>query len=59
MCVVLSWNSVYAKNNLRKHAFFVYCLQAKFTVTKSEDEDSSKDAHIIECQGIGLLNTNL
>lgn len=34
-------------------------LQAKFTVTKSEDEESPKDANIIECQGIGMLNTNL
>ncbi|XP_072854106.2 RNA 3'-terminal phosphate cyclase isoform X1 [Pogona vitticeps] len=33
--------------------------KAKFTVTKSEDEGSPKDAYIIECQGIGLLNTNL
>ncbi|KAL7984881.1 RNA 3'-terminal phosphate cyclase isoform X1 [Crotalus tigris] len=33
--------------------------KAKFTVTKSEDEASSKDTHIIECQGIGLLNTNM
>ncbi|KAH0618374.1 hypothetical protein JD844_017511 [Phrynosoma platyrhinos] len=33
--------------------------KAKFTVTKSEDDGSSKDAYIIECQGIGLLNPNL
>ncbi|XP_044288504.1 RNA 3'-terminal phosphate cyclase [Varanus komodoensis] len=32
--------------------------KAKFTVTKSED-GSSKDAYVIECQGIGLQNTNL
>lgn len=33
--------------------------KAKFTVTKSEDEESPNDAYIIECQGIGMLNTNL
>ncbi|XP_060088248.1 RNA 3'-terminal phosphate cyclase [Heteronotia binoei] len=33
--------------------------KAKFTVTKSEGEESSKDAYIIECQGTGMLNTNL
>ncbi|KAB0399685.1 hypothetical protein E2I00_019878 [Balaenoptera physalus] len=34
--------------------------KAKFTVKKSEDEeDASKDAYIIECQGIGMTNPNL
>uniref|UniRef100_K9J0A8 RNA 3'-terminal phosphate cyclase n=1 Tax=Desmodus rotundus TaxID=9430 RepID=K9J0A8_DESRO len=34
--------------------------KAKFTVKKSEDEeDASKDAYIIECQGIGMANPNL
>ncbi|XP_004614711.1 RNA 3'-terminal phosphate cyclase isoform X2 [Sorex araneus] len=34
--------------------------KAKFTVTKSEDEeDASKDSYIIECQGIGMTNPNL
>ncbi|KAJ7332448.1 hypothetical protein JRQ81_014628 [Phrynocephalus forsythii] len=33
--------------------------KAKFTVTKSEEEGSPKDAFVIECHGIGLLNTNL
>ncbi|CAI5776662.1 3' [Podarcis lilfordi] len=33
--------------------------KAKFTVTKSEEDASPKDAYIIECQGVGLLNTNL
>ncbi|KAK2491155.1 hypothetical protein MC885_017601 [Smutsia gigantea] len=34
--------------------------KAKFTVKKSDDEeDASKDAYIIECQGIGMTNPNL
>ncbi|XP_034636054.1 RNA 3'-terminal phosphate cyclase [Trachemys scripta elegans] len=33
--------------------------KAKFTVTKSEDEDSTKDAYFIECQGMGLINSSL
>ncbi|TKC40980.1 RNA 3'-terminal phosphate cyclase isoform X1 [Monodon monoceros] len=34
--------------------------KAKFTVKKSEDEeDTSKDTYIIECQGIGMTNPNL
>ncbi|XP_030310800.1 RNA 3'-terminal phosphate cyclase isoform X3 [Calypte anna] len=33
--------------------------QAKFTVTKSEEEDPSKDTYIIECQGMGMINPNL
>ncbi|OXB66165.1 hypothetical protein ASZ78_012964 [Callipepla squamata] len=33
--------------------------KAKFTVTKSEEEDPSKDTYIIECQGMGLINSNL
>jgi RNA 3'-terminal phosphate cyclase (ATP) len=44
---------------------FTYMLtnllfQAKFTVTKSEDEeDALKDTYIIECEGIGMKNPNL
>lgn len=38
----------------------LFWFQAKFTVKKSEDEeDASKDAYIIECQGIGMTNPNL
>ncbi|NXU71726.1 RTCA cyclase, partial [Oreotrochilus melanogaster] len=33
--------------------------KAKFTVTKSEEEDPSKDTYIIECQGMGMINPNL
>ncbi|KYO19531.1 RNA 3'-terminal phosphate cyclase [Alligator mississippiensis] len=33
--------------------------KAKFTVTKSEEEDSTKDAYIIECQGTGMMNSSL
>ncbi|NXP44061.1 RTCA cyclase, partial [Heliornis fulica] len=33
--------------------------KAKFTVTKSEEEDPSKDTYIIECQGMGMINSNL
>lgn len=34
--------------------------KAKFTVKKSEEEgDASKDAYIIECQGIAMTNPNL
>uniref|UniRef100_A0A8D0HHU7 RNA 3'-terminal phosphate cyclase n=1 Tax=Sphenodon punctatus TaxID=8508 RepID=A0A8D0HHU7_SPHPU len=33
--------------------------KAKFTVTKSEDEDSTKDTYIIECQGMGMINSSL
>ncbi|XP_028919660.1 RNA 3'-terminal phosphate cyclase [Ornithorhynchus anatinus] len=34
--------------------------KAKFTINKSEDEDdSSKETYIIECQGIGMTNPNL
>ncbi|PWA21245.1 hypothetical protein CCH79_00009562 [Gambusia affinis] len=33
--------------------------QAKFTITKSEDELSSSVTYIIECQGSGVVNPNL
>uniref|UniRef100_A0A087XGF0 RNA 3'-terminal phosphate cyclase n=1 Tax=Poecilia formosa TaxID=48698 RepID=A0A087XGF0_POEFO len=33
--------------------------QAKFTITKSEDELSSGVTYIIECQGSGVVNPNL
>ncbi|EMP33191.1 RNA 3'-terminal phosphate cyclase [Chelonia mydas] len=33
--------------------------KAKFTVTKSEDEDSTKDTYFIECQGMGMINSSL
>ncbi|XP_038601738.1 RNA 3'-terminal phosphate cyclase [Tachyglossus aculeatus] len=34
--------------------------KAKFTINKSEDEDdSSQETYIIECQGIGMTNPNL
>lgn len=33
--------------------------KAKFTVTKSEEEDPSNDTYIIECQGMGMINPNL
>ncbi|XP_064004317.1 RNA 3'-terminal phosphate cyclase [Pogoniulus pusillus] len=32
--------------------------KAKFTVTKSEEDDPSKDTYIIECQGMGMINSN-
>uniref|UniRef100_A0AAZ3QNQ9 RNA 3'-terminal phosphate cyclase n=1 Tax=Oncorhynchus tshawytscha TaxID=74940 RepID=A0AAZ3QNQ9_ONCTS len=30
--------------------------QAKFTVTKADDENASNDTYIIECQGVGVTN---
>ncbi|KAJ7408769.1 RNA 3'-terminal phosphate cyclase [Willisornis vidua] len=33
--------------------------KAKFTVTKSEEEDPSNDTYIIECHGMGMINSNL
>uniref|UniRef100_A0A8V5G4P5 RNA 3'-terminal phosphate cyclase n=2 Tax=Melopsittacus undulatus TaxID=13146 RepID=A0A8V5G4P5_MELUD len=33
--------------------------KAKFTVTKSEEDDPNQDTYIIECQGMGMINPNL
>ncbi|XP_012697423.1 RNA 3'-terminal phosphate cyclase [Clupea harengus] len=33
--------------------------EAKFSVSKAEDESATNDTYIIECQGIGVENSNL
>ncbi|MBN3317368.1 RTCA cyclase, partial [Atractosteus spatula] len=30
--------------------------KAKFTITKAEDQNSTNETHIIECQGVGMTN---
>lgn len=45
---------------LLTHALSPPWFQAKFTVKKSEEEgDASRDAYIIECQGIAMTNPHL